>query len=217
MLPFQPVLGAAEVVLRFTQSDGSEAVNTFGVQHASTLAWTAADLSDMCTAFRTWYEAGDGASHTYRSRVSQLCILAEITARDLTVDGSTFASLTVADAGQDTGVELPYGVSFALKSLSGLTGRSNRGRTYLVGLTENSQASANKNQALAAALTDWVDAFNALPATVAAYGGSVAAHQCIISRYHAGVRLVTGTTVPVTSYSYTDTDLDYQRGRAPGH
>jgi hypothetical protein len=216
-LPFQPVPGAAEIVMRFALADGDEAVNTFGAQNASGLQWTASDLALLATAVGNWYGTGDGAGNTYRSRVSNAVTCVAVDARDLTVDGSTFGTHAVGTLGQDTAAPLPSGVSFVVKSLSGLTGRSNRGRCYLNGLTTDSQHATDKNQVLAAAVTEWVLAFNALIPAVVAYGGVVGAHLCIISRHHAGVRLTTGVTKAVTSWATTNTDLAYRRSRTPGH
>lgn len=217
MLPFQPVPGAAEIVLNYQLADGRPAVNTFGVQNTTGAAWSAADLNLMCAAFSTWWGAGDGSGNTYRSRVSNLVTLVDVTARDLTVDGSTFGAHADGRLGQATGTALPNGVSFVMKSTTGLTGRSRRGRTYLVGLTTDSQHATDKNQALAAAITVWGLAFNALPAAVVAYGGTETGALVVISRYGAGVRRSTGITTHVTGFSNTDSNLDYQRGRAPGH
>lgn len=217
MLAFQPVPGAAEVVLNFTLADGLDAVNTFGVQNATGTAWSASDLNTLCAAFSTWFGTGDGSGHTYRGVVSDAATLISVTARDLTVDGSTFGSHTSGIAGQDSSDPLPNGVSFVMKSLTGLTGRSRRGRTYLVGLCTDSQDSSDKNQIDSTVLAHLLLAFNALIPAVVGYGGVGAANLSVISRYGAGVRRTTGITTHVTSFSNTDSNFDYQRGRAPGH
>lgn len=216
-LPFQPVLGAAKIVAHFTQSDGEPAVMTWGAKHNTTDPWSVADLSALATAVYGWFAAGDGTHNYLNTVMANDCTMDSIECRDLTVDGSTIAVFGTALVGGLSGGPLPNGISFALTAASGLTGRSNRGRSFLACLAKSFQSSSDANQADASKVTNIVAAFNALPAAVAGASVSVPCHLAVISRFHAKVRLAAGVTVPIVSYHAHDTALDFQRRRAPSH
>jgi hypothetical protein len=205
------------VVLDFTLLDGRPGVNTFHVDNGTGDPWTSSDLSDICAAFHTWYGAGDGSGNTYRSRVSNDVTLDTVSARDLTSESGAFSSALVAQAGQDTHDNLDNGVSFALKRLSGLTGRSNRGRIYLVGLTVNSVDGGSGNHVSTAAVTDWIAAFDSLKAAVSAYGGVATATYSILSRSHNQATRPAGVGIPVDHHAIADTAMDFMRRRSPGN
>jgi len=113
-----------------------------------------------------------------------------------------------AQSGDVTNPSLPNNVSWTVKFTTGLTGRSGRGRNYVIGLCE-AQVTANLlSQAQADA---WVDAYNALFATAAADGWQ----PVVLSRVQAGVRLANAVGYAITGLGYSDRVVDSQRRRLP--
>jgi hypothetical protein len=99
-------------------------------------------------------------------------------------------------------------VSFAIRRLAGLTGRSARGRVYLpppIG----TQVNANKNFLNVATADAWVDALMAWNSAIVAESW----FSVIVSRTHAGALRTFGITFPVILWSYHNLRLDTQRRR----
>jgi len=216
-MTFQPCPGIAEAALEFTLVDGIKGVNTFHIDNGTGDPWTSADLSDIAAAIHTWFGTGDGSGNTYRSRVSNDVTCDVVNVKDLSIAAGAFSSALIAQAGQDTGNNLPGGVSFALKRLSGSIGRSNRGRIYLVGLTDNSIEGGSGNKIKAAAVTDWIAAFDSLKAAISGYAGTATATYSILSRFHNSAERANGVAVPVDHHDVTDLNVDYMKKRTPGH
>jgi len=126
---FVPVALTAEVTTRMTDQD-QNVVNVFHVRN--TVAWTLASITLLAEAVRTWWE-----TQTRNERNSNTC-LQEVCARDL----STATGIGVCvphgllNCGADVSNPVPGNVTLAIKNGSGFTGRSQRGRTYWVGLSE---------------------------------------------------------------------------------
>jgi len=107
------------------------------------------------------------------------------------------------------GSPLPNNVTFAVKMTTGLTGRSARGRMYVVGLSTDHLEGVNS---VTADLADyWVTALEAMQAAIAGVGASL----CVLSRQNDSVVLAEAVPRPVTGVSYTNRNTDSQRGRLP--
>nr|CRY95242.1 hypothetical protein [uncultured prokaryote] len=115
-------------------------------------------------------------------------------------DETTFGAVTAAP--------MPGQVTWVVKHLSGLTGRSARGRTYIWGIPVTS-LQADENLISLAAAEDFVEGFDELPPLVAAAGWA----HVIVSRFTGNAPRPTGIFFPVVSYAYTDLRLDTQRRR----
>jgi hypothetical protein len=219
-MAFIPALDTAELTLQFQQPDASLAENTFYVKRTS--AWTSAELDTMCGAFITWFGTGDG-THSYKVNVASSFSLIKVIARDLTTATSsivtTNAGLPVA--GTDSAAAAQMGETFAITSRSGLSGRSNRGRTFIIGLPEDAFATGILNTIKTTYADSLVAAFNALLTAVTA--ADAAATVVICSRYHgidSGGKPIPRTNAvltPVSAYGYSNLLMDFQRRRAPGH
>jgi hypothetical protein len=216
-MAFQPCPGIAGVTLSFTIDDAQPAVNTFYVRTNDLSTWTSGDLAFMTTAFHDWFNAGDGAGATYKSRVHELVTLVDIIATDLSVEGSVQHIRSDGSAGTDSGNPLPNGVSIAISERSAFIGRSHRGRKFFVGLTDTSVDSDHPNIVNDGFVADILPAFNSLIGHVTGYGGAAAAQLVVLSRKHNGAFRDEGIGTVVNQYTLVDTNLDYQRRRAPGH
>lgn len=107
---------------------------------------------------------------------------------------------------------LPKQVTFAVQRLSGLTGRSARGRVYIVGIPNGAHetlASGNNKitSVYANAYVGHVDGFRT------AIEGIGLWNAVIVSRYTAGSKRATGVTFRWTSTQYNDLQLDILRQR----
>ena len=119
------------------------------------------------------------------------------------------------DAGAGIGgiaaVPLPNNIAFVVKRLSGLTGRSARGRVYVPGIPVTAQSS-NENFVGQTFADDILGAFNDFATYLSGTGWT----PVIVSRYTAGAKRLTGVTFPVVNWEYTDFRLDSRRDRFPG-
>jgi len=218
-MAFIPALNTAEVSLQFAQQDGEFAENTFYVENSA--AWTAGDLTTIAQNFMDWWKNGNG-TYSYRGSQSSLVTLLGCNARDLTTassDSVTVAADETSNVGGGSADPLQNGLTKAITWRTGLSGRSFRGRTFLVGLTLNDLEGGANNQFAAASVAHYVlfcgSLITAVPAALAT------AELVVLSRYH----LVSGHTVPRTDGVMTpiisagnhDLFVDFQRRRAPGH
>jgi len=120
-----------------------------------------------------------------------------------------FASVTPARLGTQTGDKAPGNVSFVIKFLTGLTGRSARGRVYMCGLTETQLAGDKVTTAYGdAARTVWEELAGAL--------GGTGFEHVVLSRYTDGVLRENALPRLITSYAITDYTVDTRRLRLRG-
>lgn len=212
---FQDCPGIAEVVLQFVQPDGSIAENALHFSNGGVDVWPSGDLTTLANAVGTWWATGDGSGNTYKGIVSEHTTLANVIARDLTVEDSNIETVASGVAGEDTSVYLPNGVTWSITHRTGKLGRVNRGRTFVIGLCEDSQDTSLKNSLDATVAANQILAFGALiPAIPAA---NAAWYWGVLSRRLDKAVRATGVITPITSVGYANLNLDYQRRRAPGH
>ena len=113
-----------------------------------------------------------------------------------------------AGPGLDTGAGLPNNVTLSVKKGSGLTGRSARGRWYVVGLSRDKLA-ANENQFTTSSVAGTVAAVEAVRAGIETAGWD----PVIVSRFTAGAERSEGKTFPWLSTSAVNENVDTQRRR----
>lgn len=112
-------------------------------------------------------------------------------------------------AGAAAADPLPGNAAWVVKFISGLTGRSARGRNYISGL---SSAGVNGNQLAATAADAIVATYEQISADAAVLGWS----HVITSRVTGGVARPVGVNFPVAAITYTDLDMDSMRRRLAG-
>jgi hypothetical protein len=125
--------------------------------------------------------------------------------------GITFTStLNTGDIGGAATPSVSNSITLAVSFRTGVTGRSNRGRNFWLGLAATS-------------VNDNVVSGVAISAILAAYGnligsGSVAGDWkwVVASRFSAGEPRITGVTSAIVSVSVVDDVIDNQRRRLPG-
>jgi len=113
-----------------------------------------------------------------------------------------------AGVGGSANTPLPNNVSFVIKHSSGLTGRSARGRSYMIAIP-NSVLSTDEDHMGVAQAQDYVDAFELLDVALVAGGWD----PVIVSRWSAGVLRATPITTPIIAHQFVDTTLDTRRKR----
>jgi hypothetical protein len=191
------------------------ALNVFGVKNTG--AWDAAQLASLGAAFHTWHDTLVGGQSPYSLRNPDTSII-QTTCRDLTTQTSPVVVVPYTGAhavGTSAGATLNNGLTKAFTARSGLSGRSQRGRTFVVGPTDAAEAGGDPNLINSTWANDWVACFNALIAAVTA--ANAAWTLVVISRFHNGAPRAAGVTTPITSYGYSNLYMDFQRRRAPGH
>ena len=200
-MPFVPIPNTARVELRMTQ-DGQQIENVFHVEKEGPL--TVVDLQTIGNTFVDWFDG-------HRNLVTSQVTLREIDLRDLT----TSSGLGILYA---TGLPLvgllaqpatPNNVTVAIKWGTGLTGRSFRGRTYHIGLTESQVLNNALESATVAGL---LASYNTLITDMSGAGYTLV----VASRQANNLPRVTGVTTPILTASYADTTIDSARRRLPG-
>jgi hypothetical protein len=206
-MPFVPVPNTAKVALLFTQF-GQKLVSTLWFEKAS--AWSSADLTTLATAVNSWAVA-NLLAHMNNSVSYNGC-----EAVDMSAPGSfgAFVPETPAVVGAGADTPLPSNVTAAVKFLTGLTGRSHRGRNFWVGL---GSTSISGDTLVTTAQTSILGAYNALGSYLVGLATShvVASLYSGIDSLGKPIPRTTGVTTPVVSYAM-DTALDSMRRRLIG-
>lgn len=109
-------------------------------------------------------------------------------------------------AGSRPGEAVPFQCAFCVTHLTGLAGRSNRGRTYFGYISEGD----NNNGLLAVARANGLR--NGLVSVRNVMSNAGWTHV-VVSRVRNKVRLPVAVTIPVIGYKYTDLIIDTQRRR----
>ena len=124
----------------------------------------------------------------------------------------TSTNNTSAAAGGAAATSCPSNIAFCVQRLSGLTGRSARGRVYIGGIpfTSSYQEWSDRNLLTVAAADAYVGHVDGFRSTIEAIGPWDAV---IVSRYNAGSKRATGVTFTWTQTQYSDRRLDTQRRR----
>lgn len=115
-----------------------------------------------------------------------------------------------AGPGTATGNQQPNNVTWAMRFTTGATGRSARGRMFVVGLPAN-RIDVPTQTILTTYANNWVTAIDTTRLAAAGAGWTF----CIVSRFTEGAPRDTGVYRVVTGIGYHDQILDSQRGRLP--
>lgn len=206
-MAFIPVANAAKVACLFTQY-GQKLVNTLWFIKSG--GWSATDLTDLAIAINSWVTA------EIIPLTASSCSFIGSTAVDMSSAGQEGVEIDEGTPVPGTGGSpgLPSNVTAALKFLTGLTGRSNRGRNFLVGIPAQATTGDLVNSASSA---EWVAAYNAL----ADYLVDLGADHVVASLYSgvdsAGkpIPRSAGVVHSVTAYAM-DLALDSMRRRLIG-
>lgn len=197
-MPFVAAPGVAALQAVWTQ-EGQTVENTFHYHKAGT--WDLTSLEGIADTYMAW-------ASTNHSLWTDVCALVKVLARDLTTaaGAEVFVTPPTPILGTATSGHYPNNVTWALKRQTGLAGRKNRGRVYLIGMPGgNVQADQQTVNPSAAA------------AYASAYDGLISAQLSDNSVAEVILHRTDGTSTPVINYTFSDLTLDSQRRRLPNH
>lgn len=135
----------------------------------------------------------------------------EVQGLDQENDLSSVTTLPPNPPGQG-GVALPWFVTFCVSQLSGLSGRSARGRVYVSGLPPDARdtGSGDQNlitQAFADAYVLHIDAFRQVIESITEFDA------VLVSRYHNGSKRAEAVTFPWVTTAYSTLKFSTRRSR----
>lgn len=201
-MPFVPVPNVAQVDMVFMYN-GQRCENVYHVQQESPYDQTS--LAVLATLFRDWWD------DEFKAGAPNTLALVLIVARALDTDSSPSIEFSAGlpIQGQVTAAgQLPNNVTQAIKWTTALRGRSYRGRTYHIGLTEDMVIG---NTVQEPHLAYQANRYNALLTALDGLPGNLV----VVSKIHNGVERTTGIATPVQAVS-VDSTVDSQRRRLPG-
>lgn len=203
-MAFQSVPNTAEAAVQFTLNNVT-CFNTY--QFEKSTGYNQSDLDALAGVVDTW------AGLTWVPLLSSTIGYTQTIVRGLE-DENDLTALANADAatGGVGSLPLPNNNSIALKRVSGFTGRSARGRIYVVGLP-TSYVSGDENFLTTASITDFLDALDDLIAAADAIGWVAV----VVSRFLNGVKRAVGVTFDILQYEADDARIDSRRDRLPGN
>lgn len=202
--PFIPLANGAKLTA-FYHQNGQPVENVF--YFVGTSGWTAGTLASLASAFESW-ETAHARALRANSTAYHGCEVVDMSAQDSTaVSSSNEIDGTVNDT------PLPNNCTIAIKASTGLAGRSNRGRTYWIGLVNGQRDGADHNAVNGTFAAAVVSAMNALIST--AFPNS--AVLVVASFRHDNAWRSSAVAHPVVSYALVDQTIDNQRRRLPGH
>jgi len=203
-MPFQPVPNVVQVQL-FGKIDNCDTINDVSFEKPGG-AITVLELTVLVSIVSSWYVA------EIMPNFSEDWAYVRAVGTELTTATSPRVELRSSGVnGGTVGEAAPNNVSFAIKLLTALRGRSFRGRNY-VPAVPNSMVSNNTVQ------TTWADDLangyqELLPTGLFDPDPFV---WVVVSRFGNGVRRASGVTTEVIGASYTDLTVDSMRTRLPG-
>jgi hypothetical protein len=182
--------------------DGQKVENVYHLDGAAPA--NGADLVDMAILFADWWDV------TMQPLVTDVVQLVAVVAKALDTESSPAIEYVTGLplTGGDTTGSLPNNVTLAVKWLTGLSGRSFRGRTYHIGLSKDQVAD---NIVVATPLAAIVAAYNTLISDTTSAGRFMA----VASSITGGAPRTTGVMTPIVSAT-ADNTIDSQRRRLPG-
>jgi hypothetical protein len=202
-MAFQPVPDTARFAVRVRSGLGDDVINVLYFRRQG--AWGLPELEAAAQALATVWV------NDIMTSISGSSALFSIQARGERVQDDVAFEYVLPSpvSGSRTGDALPAQCAFCVTHLTGLVGRSNRGRTYFGPLAEQDTV----GDLLVAARAD---AFRNGLVSVRNIMGNAGWTHVVVSRVRNKVRLPTAITVPVIGYRYTDRVIDTQRRRKLG-
>lgn len=203
-MPFQPAPFGVQVEMRYTFL-GNLCENVFHVLVPDEENPTLATLTAIATVFGEWWD------DNVKTIQSANATLREVYAKDISQEsGSEYAYTTGLPAdGSNVYEAEPGSVTLCVSLRTARSGRSYRGRSYVIGLTENQ---VNGNQVTSVAAAAWLAAYDALVASFESSAYSLA----VLSRVNAGVTRPVAALEPIINAVLVDNNVDSQRRRLAG-
>jgi len=202
-LSFQSVPNCAVCTINYLIS-GHEAANVLNFQRA--VGYDQSDITDLAALMDDWVNDEVLPLLDNDTSYTNVHVRGLTDINDLEADNNDSAG-TGGDAG---GTPLPNNVTLALKFNTGLSGRSARGRMFIVGL--NTTMRTSTNEVTTTHGNNWVAALEQIPSKLSGSGWE----HVVISRFSEGIARVEGMAIPIIQYSYTDLRMDTMRRRMTG-
>jgi len=199
-MAFQPVPDTARFALVHQSGVGDAVVNV--LYFSRTGQWGLPELQAAAQALATVW-VNDVMIHlSAETRFQRVQVRGERGQNDVAFEYVLPSPVT----GSRPEVSVPFQCAFCVTHLTGLAGRSNRGRTYFGYISE----ADNNNGLLATARANGLrDGLVSVRNVMANIGWT----HVVVSRVRNRVRLPVAVTVPVIGYKYTDLIIDTQRRR----
>lgn len=159
----------------------------------------------LCEAYKTWYNSYLKPIQTPDTSL----VLIKATILETDNDPGVEYATGLPISGTNNVPSMPNNVTVAVKWLTGLRGRSYRGRTYHIGLAEDQ---VTKNNVIPAHLITLANTYGELISLTVDVGPAV---MGIASRFHNNSERTVGVITPVTNVA-VDATIDSQRRRLPG-
>lgn len=207
-MPFIPCPNTIEAQLVYTM-ELEPCENVYHVTYSS--APTQSSLTTLAGVFTAW-ETAHGSQHR-----SNQCALHTVRLRDIAVSGGQelIFSVTPSISGINASDPLPNNCTIATAFRTGLAGRSNRGRSYWIGMTDSMVSANTVVSSIETAILADYDALRTALGTNGTPLVVLSKFSGVDSGGHPIPRAA-GVTTPVISFSM-DITMDSQRRRLPGH
>lgn len=201
---FQPVPETAEINMVFT-CNAVTVQNTFYGRRVG--GYVLADLQALADAVDLAFPA------TWVSDMPPEVAYVRTDVRGLALENDLLATQNLsAGVGTHLSSALPNNVTFAVKKLSGFTGRSARGRNFWIGVPRDQLDDLNENLVDSAFAAIVVANIDFIRATINGVGTWSAV---LVSRFADKAKRTTGVTFPWISTTNTDLRVDTSRARLP--
>lgn len=200
-MAFIPVPNTVRAVIEYV-CHGQPCANIVHWTKATPGTVTPADVQTVATNVLNWW-VGSMAAHI-STDVQIIQVVG--TAIDVPSGAQFIAVPGTPHFGTAAGAAVPNNVSYAIKFTTGLSGRSYRGRFYVLGMLATTVTGNTISSASGAA---FVTAVAALGTDATA----VSFVHTVVSLVNGGAPRVTGVATPITTYSFTDLVVDTQRRR----
>lgn len=198
---FIPAVNTAKAEMRL-ESAGQRVLNILHFQKVA--GWDSAGLVALAQALEDAWVAN------IKPLVPATVTLREVYVRDIEVEEGVEHTLPSLEAGTAEQLLLPNNVTIALSLRTGFSGRSNRGRVYWVGLTENqvvnSTLEVGAQASILGAFQDFIS-----DASAETSSSLVVVSYCEDNQWRTNAQVT-----EVTNITLTDPTTDSMRRRLPG-
>ncbi len=201
-MAFQAVPNTVEINMIFTQN-GITAQNVFYAERGG--GYILSHLEDLAAAIDAQWQG------TWRDQQPDEVTYLRTEVRGLAVENDLIAiDSTSTNNGTHVGDAMPNNVTFAVKKLSGLTGRSARGRTYWIGVPRTELLAADENEVEPAYVAEMITSVDSIRTAI---GGVSTWEAVLVSRFSNGAARAEGKTFPWVDTVSVNNRIDTQRGR----
>lgn len=199
---FQAVPDTVEINLIFTQNDVI-VQNVFYALHPG--GYNLLAISALAAAIDAQWQG------TWRDQQPDEVVYLRTEVRGLAFENDIMAvNNDSTNPGTHVGDAMPNNVTFSLKKVSGLTGRSARGRTYWIGVPRTELTAADENIVESAYVAEMVTSVDSIRGAI---NGQGTWEAVLVSRFSGGVQRAEGVTFDWIDTVSVDNRIDTQRGR----